>query len=39
MGIRFVFADEASRREFERVVERMMEESLGAEVARRLLRR
>lgn len=39
MGIRFVFADEAARREFERLVERMMEESLGPEVARGLLRR
>lgn len=39
MGIRFVFADEAGRREFERVIERIMEESLGADVVRRLLRR
>ena len=39
MGIRFVFADEAGRREFERAIERIMEESLGADVVRRLLRR
>ena len=37
MGIRFVFADEAARRDFERLVERMMEESLGADAARGLL--
>jgi len=34
-----VFADEAGRREFERVIERIMEESLGADLVRRLLRR
>ena len=39
MGVRFVFADEAARREFGRVVERMMEESFGSQVAQRLLRR
>src|SRR5207249_2714624 len=39
MGVRFVFADDAGRRRFERVVERMMEESLGPTIARRLLRR
>jgi len=39
MGVRFVFADEAARREFERAVERMMEESFGSQVAQRLLRR
>jgi type IV pilus assembly protein PilZ len=38
MGIRFVFADEAARHDFERLVERLMEESLGAETARGLLR-
>ncbi len=37
MGIRFVFADEGARRDFERLVERMMEESLGADAARGLL--
>jgi type IV pilus assembly protein PilZ len=37
MGIRFVFADDAARRDFERLVERMMEESLGADAARGLL--
>ena len=39
MGIRFVFADEALRLDFERLVERMMEESLGPEAARGLLQR
>jgi len=39
MGIRFVFAGDAARRDVERTVERMMEQSLGAEVARQLLRR
>ena len=39
MGVRFVFADEAARRKFERAVERLMEESLGREVTRQLLRR
>ena len=39
MGVRFVFADEAARQKFEREVERLMEESLGREVARQLLRR
>jgi len=39
MGIRFVFEDEAVRRDFEKLVERMMEESLGPEVTRGLLRR
>jgi len=39
MGVRFVFPDDAARRQFERAVERLMEESLGTEVARRLLRR
>jgi type IV pilus assembly protein PilZ len=39
MGVRFVFADEVAQREFERTVERLMEESLGSQLARRLLRR
>jgi type IV pilus assembly protein PilZ len=39
MGVRFVFADDAARRRFEREVERLMEESLGREVTRQLLRR
>jgi len=39
MGIRFVFAGDAARRDVERTVERMMEQSLGPEVARQLLRR
>jgi type IV pilus assembly protein PilZ len=39
MGVRFVFADEAARQRFEHIVEQMMEESLGAAIARRLLRR
>ncbi|HTO96725.1 MAG TPA: TIGR02266 family protein [Myxococcales bacterium] len=39
MGIRFVFADEAARREFEHLVERLMEESLGPQAAQGLLTR
>ncbi len=39
MGIRFVFADEAARHDFERLVERLMEESLGSQAAHALLRR
>jgi type IV pilus assembly protein PilZ len=39
MGIRFVFANQAARLTFERLVERLVEESLGAEAARGLLRR
>ena len=39
MGIRFVFVDEAARHDFERLVERLMEESLGSHAARELLRR
>jgi type IV pilus assembly protein PilZ len=39
MGIRFVFADESQRHDFERLVQRMMEEALGPEAARGLLRR
>jgi type IV pilus assembly protein PilZ len=39
MGIRFLFPDEAARRDFARLVEGMMEESLGAEAARGLLTR
>src|SRR3982750_849934 len=39
MGVRFVFADDAARRRFERSVEQMLEESLGPLIARRLLRR
>jgi type IV pilus assembly protein PilZ len=37
MGIRFVWNDEAQRDEFEAAVERMMEESLGPDLARKLL--
>ena len=39
MGIRFVFRDAAAQRELAELVERMMTESLGAEVTRGLLRR
>jgi type IV pilus assembly protein PilZ len=39
MGVKFVFRDAAAQREFEELVERMMEESLGPEAARALLRR
>jgi type IV pilus assembly protein PilZ len=37
MGIRFVWADELERVEFERVVEQLMEQSLGAELTGNLL--
>jgi len=39
MGVRFVFQDQAARREFERAIERMMEQSLGADITQKLLRR
>jgi len=39
MGVRFVFQDQAARREFERTIERMMEQSLGADITQKLLRR
>ncbi|MBK9518019.1 MAG: TIGR02266 family protein [Anaeromyxobacter sp.] len=38
MGIRFVWADELARIEFERVVEELMERSLGPHVTHHLLR-
>src|SRR5512137_850280 len=38
MGIRFVWADELERIEFERMVEQLMEQSLGPELAANLLR-
>ena len=38
MGIRFVWGDELERIEFERVVEQLMERSLGAELTSNLLR-
>ena len=39
MGIRFVFASDEQKREFESLVERMMEESLGRYVTEGLLQR
>jgi type IV pilus assembly protein PilZ len=39
MGIRFVFASAAARRDFEELVERMLEDSLGPDVARALLKK
>jgi len=38
MGIRFIFPSEQDQREFEALVERMMEESFGPEVTRNLLK-
>ncbi len=38
MGIRFVWADELERIEFERVVEQLMEQSLGPHVTYNLLK-
>ena len=37
MGLRFVFKDAAAQKEFEDLVEKMMEESLGPETTRALL--
>jgi type IV pilus assembly protein PilZ len=39
MGIKFVYAEEAQRAAFARVVEDLMVEQLGSELARRLLAR
>lgn len=39
MGIRFVFKDAEAQREFEALVEKMMEDSLGPEATRALLKR
>jgi type IV pilus assembly protein PilZ len=39
MGIRFVFASDGQRSEFESLVERMMEESLGRYVTKGLLQK
>jgi type IV pilus assembly protein PilZ len=39
MGIRFVWAQDRDRAEFEAIVEGLMQESLGALVAQRLLRK
>jgi type IV pilus assembly protein PilZ len=39
MGVKFIFRDDAAKREFEELVERMMKESLGPEAARALLGR
>ena len=39
MGIRFLFAGEAERRGFEELVARMMEDSLGFEIAQGLLQK
>jgi type IV pilus assembly protein PilZ len=38
-GVKFVFKDDDSRREFEQLVEKMMEESLGPETTKALLNR
>jgi type IV pilus assembly protein PilZ len=39
MGVRFVFESEEAGKDFERLIEKMMEDALGPEVARRLLDR
>ena len=39
MGIRFVFRDDQARRDFEALVERMMTDSLGPDIAKGLLSR
>ena len=37
MGIRFIYADDSQRTEFESLVENLMEESLGPELTQKLL--
>jgi type IV pilus assembly protein PilZ len=37
MGIRFIYIDERQRNEFEGVVERLMADSLGTQLAEKLL--
>ncbi len=37
MGIRFIYADDSQRTEFESLVESLMEESLGPELTQKLL--
>jgi len=37
MGIRFIYADDAQRTEFESIVEKLMVESLGPELTQKLL--
>jgi type IV pilus assembly protein PilZ len=37
MGIRFIYADDSQRGEFESIVEKLMEESLGPELTQKLL--
>jgi len=39
MGVRFVFENDEAAKDFERLVEKMMDDALGPEVARRLLDR
>ena len=39
MGIRFVYKDDAQRKDFEGVVERMMQEALGPTISTKLLTR
>ena len=39
MGVKFVFEADGARREFEELVEKMMEESLGPETTKALLHR
>ena len=37
MGIRFIYSDDRQRAEFEGVVERLMSDSLGTQLAEKLL--
>lgn len=37
MGIRFIYADDSQRTDFESIVERLMDESLGPELTQKLL--
>ena len=39
MGIRFVYSNDSQRKDFEGVVERMMQDALGAHISKQLLTR
>ena len=39
MGVRFLFEDDEAREDFERLIEKMMEDALGPAVAHKLLNR
>src|SRR3954466_5147717 len=39
MGVRFIFENDEAEKDFERLIEKMMEDALGPDVAKRLLDR